>query len=690
MGEILLTGNIGIVTNNFIEHLMWEERVIICGDIPVKEYKSRKAVPYTFREDDNEYRGLFKSYDLETVVYFSRVLDGQKRIQDEIERLENSLYCSRMSQVKQFIYVTTNDYVEEEAAGTRTRLLRTCEDICRSFGEDSGMNVTLLRIPYLFSAERTGSYVQKALNKARDEKELELAGWRIDETDFISDEDLAQLLSRIMDEPVGGFCEANIGGGNRMAFSELADKISELYTDIHVSYRDYTEAVPKALNDGKMRELYGWYPVVYLEDTLKQMTAAAGREEREEKRRRVRLIRSEKARQAVLAVVEMGILFVIAEFLTRVTYSYARIDYVDFRLLFVIIIGTVHGTGAGIAASLLAAAGYFSREISGANLQILFFNIENWLPFAAYFLSGTIVGHIRDKNRETVRFMKEQLDILENKYVFLNELYGKTLENKEEYSKQIIGYQDSFGKIYQVVRKLNSTVLDNIFCEAITAMEETLGVTSVSIYSVKEDSSFARLNMCSREINGVLARSLDLGQFPQILEALWQEKGWYNAEGLEGYPVYAAPVFRNGALTGMILLWKVKAEQMKTEFFNKFSIICGLVQDALVRAIEYTEREERMMMIPETRILQTQYFERVIERKSQLRKDGMSEYVLLQLKAAGMEEKQLSDLVTESIRSEDVIGKRKDGKVYLLLTQANPKSIRFVRERLEPKGILVE
>lgn len=690
MGDILITGNIGMIANAMLNKIESNGKIVLCGETSVESFKDKRVVVYPYRDDDKEYRGIFKSYNFETVLYFSRVLDGQKRLLDELEKLENNLYSAALSGVKHFIYVTTNDYMEQQTETTRTKLLKTCEDICKQFVDESDINVLVLRIPYIYTIEETQCKLSRLVKMAKEQNEIVLDSTEQRLVDFINDEDLGDLISRICDEPSSGFRIADVTGGNEMEMARLGELVAEETGVSELRYCGYHEAVPKSRNDGSMRQYYGWFPTHLLEDDIADVVATLGKNENQVKKNRIRRIRNEKIRNFLFIAVEMTFMFLASELLISWTSDNYRMDYVDFRLLFVIIMGTMHGTGAGIIASILASLGYFARDVMQSNWQIIFFNIENWLPFAAYFLSGTIVGHVRDKNQDVIRFQKEQQDILENKYNFLSNLYAKTLENKEEYSRQIIGYEDSFGRLYQVVRKLNSTMTDNIFIEAVFSIEEILKTTSVAIYSIGENSHFARLNVCSREINERLSKSLDLNLYPAMAESLMQNQNWYNAEGFPEHPAYVAPVWKDEKLCGAIMIWNVRADQMKMDYYNKFSIMSGLVQDALIRAIEYGEQQAATQMIEGTKVLKPEYFEEILSLKEKMGKEGMSDFTLLEIVTHNLTLQQIGEIVTAGIRNTDMVGMRNDEKVYLLLNQTNEKSLEIVRKRLEPKGIKLQ
>lgn len=686
MNDILLIGNIKLVSNEMLGKFEEKQKVILCGEPSVQEFAQKNVVLYPFREDDKEYNGIYKSYGFDTVVYFSRVLDGQKRLYNELESLENALYSASLSNVKNFIYLTTNDY-SDEVSSTRTRMLKTCEDICKQFVDERNISVTILRVPYLYSTEETASNLISVIKSAREENAIKLDGTKQQVTDLLNVEDLGTLISRMHDEPMTGFHVVDITGGNAIEFERIGEIISKATGITEISYRGYKEAIPVYSDSRVMRQLYGWFPIHLLEDDIDEILSTLEMNTQNSQVRKVKRIRNDKISNFLLVALEMIFVFVLSEFLNSWTLSNYRLDYVDFRLLFVIIIGTMHGTVAGIIASLLACVGYFASDLSVGNWEIIFFNIENWLPFASYFLSGTIVGHVRDKNKEEIHFLNEQQEILENKYNFLSDLYARTLENKEEFSRQILGYEDSFGKLYQVVRKLNSTMTDNIFYEAVFSIEEILKNTSVAIYTIGQNSHFARLNICSRDMNQTLGKSLDLEQFPAVTEALMQNQNWYNAESLPNYPAYAAPVWKDDQLHGAILIWEAEATQMKMDYYNKFSILAGLVQDALIRAIEYGEQQLETQMIENTKILKPEYFEEIIALKEKAGKEGMSDYTLLEILAPNLSLEKLGDMVSNGIRNTDMIGMRNDKKIYLLLNQANEKSLEIVRNRLEAKEI---
>ena len=60
------------------------------------------------------------------------------------------------------------------------------------------------------------------------------------------------------------------------------------------------------------------------------------------------------------------------------------------------------------------------------------------------------------------------------KILFMRDLYQATLQDKKRYKKQILGSKDSFGKIFDITRKLDIVQPEELFIETMHIMEEVL------------------------------------------------------------------------------------------------------------------------------------------------------------------------------------------------------------------------
>ena len=149
----------------------------------------------------------------------------------------------------------------------------------------------------------------------------------------------------------------------------------------------------------------------------------------------------DKIRQSplLLRLVEIAAAWLATELLVRITGTDAQFRMVDFRLMFVVLIGTVYGLNAGVLSAVLASvsltAGYLRQSTT---LMLLFYEPANWLAFIIYFVVGASCGYVQLRNTETARFVQEENELLHKRLEFTRKLYQDTLEDKRSFRRQIL------------------------------------------------------------------------------------------------------------------------------------------------------------------------------------------------------------------------------------------------------------
>lgn len=376
------------------------------------------------------------------------------------------------------------------------------------------------------------------------------------------------------------------------------------------------------------------------------------------------------------------------EFLNGVTKTSVQFKYVDFRLLYVMLMGTLHGLRTGLGAAVLAGISCLAAYINnGMDWRILLYNIDNWLPFACYMIIGAASGYIKDRLRNDLRHLEDEKKTLEERYIFLNELYAGALQNKGQFKNQIMSYRDSFGRIFEVTRRLNNVVPDAVFKEALGALEDILENETICIYTLDEYRSFGRLMVCSKQIAGTTTKSMDLKKLRLMTEAFREGEVWSNTQRLLGYPEYAAPIFRGDQIVALITIQKVKYEQMAMYYENLIRVLCGLIQVSLLRAVEYTEHQEKDIYISGTYIMKPEHFKEALRWKDSMEEEGISEYSLLHINTTPETIKEVGNLISSRLRATDILGQGANGELYLVLSQTSEENIGFVLKRLQESGV---
>ena len=400
----------------------------------------------------------------------------------------------------------------------------------------------------------------------------------------------------------------------------------------------------------------------------------------------------DKLRQStrLLRIVEILAAWLLSEVLVRATGTDAQFQMIDFRLMFVMLIGTVYGLNAGVLAAVLAsvslAAGYLRQ---GTTLMLLFYEPSNWLAFIVYFVVGASCGYVQLRNTEAARFVREENNLLRGRLRFTQRLYQDTLEDKQMFRRQILGRRDSFGKIYTVTQQLDMLQPQEIYRKTVQVMEDVLENHSLTIYRLEQNHTFARLTAASAGLEPAPAHSIEVARRLDVLRGIEQEGLWVNRELRPGLPMYAAGVRQNGTLVVLIGLRTATEEQMTLYYQNLFRILCGLVETALVRAFEYENAVRESWYLPGTCLLRPAVFAQKLESACTLQEDKMAHHLLLRVTGEFKNQAELNARVERSIRSTDVAGVGSDNAIYLLMNQAEEANLPLLTKRMGEKGLHV-
>ena len=159
---------------------------------------------------------------------------------------------------------------------------------------------------------------------------------------------------------------------------------------------------------------------------------------------------------------------------------------------------------------------------------------------------------------------------------------------------------------------------------------------------------------------------------------------------MNGYPVYALPVIDGEDIMAVLMLWNVSFEQQSVYMENLLSVVAGLVQSALARAIQY-HRQVDDLYYENTHILTPEAFRAALGVYQTIRQRRTGEHVLVRLKAERSMDMELIDrYIGKLVRSTDVVGCLDDGCYYVLFPQATTDRIPAIDVRFNTYGLKCE
>ena len=706
---IMIAGNTNCLEAKTLNHIADYYRVVIISDnsdnvAPIKLSAKYSKRIKTYKEDlsSDNCKKIFQAFSPDTVWYFSGYTDGCDGLRDENKKLSALIhYCSEIG-VQKLIFISSvsslNYYFKDTVSGkVKIYLSETgfecsqLENLCRYSSTKNYLKYIILRAPYLYSKyNNTKNYLGSIFSRMEEIEPIVFPYDASGKIDFLSVRDLTELLMFITEETLDDAGTYTLTSDSGLTYQSFAELLKKCEPSTQASFSEGNPCVLELdeKNENKnIRKEYGFIPLDNIVENLNDFYKIYKQGLNKEVNFIEKLLeRIPRLPQIALAVAETLVLFVIVQLLLPYTSDNTLFKYVDLRLFFVVILGVTYGMIPGMLAGLLMCFSLIhSYSQAGITIKMLFYNMDYWLPFAIYLMTGAITGYLVSAKDQKLKFAEDEAISLHNKYAFLNDVYMSVINNKEEYKRQILGYQDSFGKIFEAVHSLDSSVPEKIFMNSIETLENILDNHTIAIYTLDKYQRFGRLVACSRELLTYQPKSLYIEQISEVYEVIKNRETRKNINFKEELPAYAYGILDEGKVRIMICIYKASQMQMSLYYMNLFTIICHLIRFAFIRALRYQTVLEENKYFENTGILKPEFFISELKAQRNMADKGIASHVLLKLHSFNIVEtdKKLGHL----IRHTDSLGIGEDGKYYLLLRQIDAHVFRIIDQRLRDNGI---
>ena len=684
----LLVGNTGYITNKFVEEAFPESLVMVMGDTSIRKNRKKNLFVRPFVKNEKELKDIFSTYDFEQIIYFSNYLSFHGETYGEAEMLRKILQLCRGKRNMRIVYLTGPERLYDVPTG-KTLLVSEMENLSREYAKLYKTTVKIIRSPYLYSEQYEKDFLNTVFREISAEQKITFQEDESQRMFFLSMQDLAELMYKIFDNWDEKEEILNIADVFDHCFKDLGDKLTELCPHLKVSYARHSIMENMLKDDKIIRYKYGWFPKISILEELPELYEHY-QERNNIKAGRLDIIKHILSKyKTVVRAVEFAAFFILFELLNGISGNQAQFKMIDLRLLFVVLFGSMYGINYGIAAAAAESLSLIRAfEAEGSSWYVLFYEPSNWIPFIFYFAVGAICGYIRMKNKNNVQFIKEENDLLQEKFLFTREMYQEAIEDKNLYKKQILGSKDSFGKIFDITRKLDVIQPQELYIETIRVLEDVLENKTFGLYTLNRENGYGRLETASAQVQGNYPNSIKLSEYSAAMEELENGNVWANREFLENYPMYMAGIRKNGELVMLICIQQVSREQMSLYFLNLFKILSGLVETSLLRALEYQKAVEYRQYVKGTHILKTEYFEERLKVQHDMREQKLASYVLLKVEYSEMSLQKADEILRSKVRENDVWGISESKELYLMLVQTDKEALPIILARLKQAGLV--
>lgn len=686
--EVLLVGNTDFITKQWIQHAFPRDHVVIAEREGTVDGNDRLRI--VNMSDANTLAETLTTYEFDRIVFFSEDLTPRSDRDGDLGTLRRFLHAIRNRQA-QMLMVSgpESGFTYPENADVRdtskSLMSRASEELCLYYARTYRLEAKIIRSPYLYASDRNGvtAYFNHLFEQA-ESGTLSFCEQKNQQTCFLCADDLAELIYRMFDDWTAESEIFDVPNVFNFTYGDLADVISAAFPGLSVTFgEDRPQGYPA--DDHVLRLRYGWSPRYSLKQDLPpvlQRWKEARAQEQSGKHPIWDFLRNHSKPWIAF---EICVTFILEELLRTAVQGDSQLGTVDLRLFFVVIVGTMYGMNAGVFAAALACAGMaLSYASNGASFAPLFYDTSNWLAFVVYFVAGAVCGYVQMRNRENLRFMRDENSLLRERLAFLRDLYHDVLDDRRMLRGQIIGRRDSFGKMYAMTRELDEVLPRKLYYATIRIMQDTLGGDSFGIYRIDNGGRFAHLMAASPQTESLFSKSALLENYANIVTALDHGRLWVNRNLEQNLPMYAAGVRADGKLAVVIVLAKAQPDQMNLYFQNLFTIMCGLVESAMVRAFNYENVARQTRLVPGTEFLNTQAFLPKVLAANELKRNHMSNHLLLRVEDAWQDD---GSRLMGAIRQTDEAGVLQDGNVYVLMDQVSEHELPIINGRLAQAGL---
>lgn len=719
--NILLIGGSGSLINNMITKLNKEgHRVyLLTGNKYQSGHYQKVFEKYNFPYNSNCLNEIFESINPDVTVFMGAFDTNFSWKNEESEAVRysssvmNILMAYVMTNQGRFIYLSSEevfqgDYPEKitentpkNPQGYKSMVLSQVEEMCESYQKNCERDIMILRLDHLFFIPQ-------------------------------NPEDATDICSRMC---LSAMSKYTISADENNTFSMIyvSDAIDYLYRVITCKkHRNnlYHISTERAVSERQLAEYirkYAWFDIEiaatgkksrtrilsgklfetefgtrYLCDNEEMVRSVV---EHMKKNRNFFMLYEKNKESTLRRVMEKGrsifkslfpfvenlvtflIFFVINN---RITGSSYFAD-LNLYLIYVLLFAMVYGQQQATFSAILAVLGYLFRQTYDRTGFEVMLDSNTYIWIAQLFILGLPVGYLRDFITKLQREQETEKEFLSVQLQDIKDINDSNVRVKDALETEIINQNDSIGKIYRITKTLDRYSQEEVLFYAAEMIGELVKSKDVAVYTVSGDT-FARLFSATSEKARSMGNSIRYKEMGEMYQDFVDRKVYINRKLDDAYPLMANGIAdASGQLQMIVMIWSIPWENMTLGQANQLTVICSLIQNAVIRANRYLEALEKERYVNGSKLLETEAFGALVEAYLKAEKKGLTNATLLRILSADTQDgEQVGQKVSALLRDQDYVGCLSDGSLAILLSNTREEDAMVVIERLNKIHIVSE
>nr|WP_300003427.1 NAD(P)-dependent oxidoreductase [Tissierella sp.] len=715
--KILVTGGYGFIGSHLVERLIKEKHdITIIDDLstPTQLNFTDNVTFFKIGIQDAKCEKIFADFKFDIVVHLafkSLPKEGEKEYGSIYHEnnigLSNVLFFSQKYFVDKVIVASSyqvygkqeifpiDESSEIDMAGDKIGSYLEREYFCRKYSE-KGLNVVILRLGCVYGPRQPEDFIQLAMTEDQGNKP-EAVTIINKMKDYIYISDVVEAIYRTCEKPTSKIL--NISSGTWIKQSEVQEIIDSNIKLANKPMFNYIDdhSRPRYLLDNQKASLeLDWSPKYSIEDGIKKTIDWSIKNIDTDK------IKVASETESVFSAIkkrwflsashkyiENFILFIIFAALMIILERKFFIK-VDLFIIYIVTINIYYGWWHGIIAMILSVGAYIGFNMDYSNLAMtgIFNNMNQDLYIAMYIVLGGTTGYLADRIRGEKTELENDLNSVKEELYFTIGMYNKSIEIKNSLQETIESNEDSLGKIYNIISRLNNIPPADVFSEAAKVFSQMLRTESVHIYRIDSKNN---IKIAAVEGNIKYPRLLNYEDYDFLETMIKDGNVFINKDFVSDLPMACAPIIQDDVTVAIVLLDGLEFKKLTYQFLNTLKVLTYLVANAMSTAdrCQISLPAEEGKYLKDTLIMRADWFKRLIKQKEiEDAQDETSNCLLIFRKNMDESNVRLYNRIKKVLTRTDYVGEVGDTKIAILLNGKNKEEVAVIKNRLKNLGLL--
>ncbi|MCH7321060.1 GDP-mannose 4,6-dehydratase [Solibacillus sp. MA9] len=714
--KVLITGGYGFIGSHVAEQFYkegYEVHILDNLSTGKQDNVSIKHKKHITSITDPKCKEIFASYQFDFVIHLAAQVSVANSIQNPIYDAEanilgliNMLQLAQQYNVKKFVFASSaaiygnntnlplNETEIPQPIAPYGLSKWVGEQYCSNWETQHKIDVINFRFSNVYGPRQTsegeGGVVATFIAKAHQNETLEIHGDGSQTRDFIYVKDVAYAIFRATQSFITG--TYNLSTNTQTSVFQLVEILKAQGMSLTTTYTNAREGdiLHSSLNNTKVKTTLDWVPMYTIDEGLANTYLWAQEQQQKRKKKETRQAKKKYKFPNWLiqskSYLENTLIFILISFLL-LQLNLPSMSIFIFGVFYIMAIGSIYGNQQSftsvVLSFLLLVYDYLHR---GREAISLLYDSTFLFQIVTFLFIGLLVGYSVQRKNDKISEQYEQLQELQVRYQFLEDVHTEVREVNEELQFRVKNNEDSFGKIYSLIKELDNLEPEKIFTNTVMVVERVMNSKDVSIYVLNKNHTYLRLTAHSEFTrNEQLQTSLKVDETPYIQQIIATGQPFINRALEPNVPLMVAPIFYDQEIRAIISIGKLPFENFSQYYENLFIVVKQLIQSSLSRAFEFIKLSEDNRYIESTNILQMNTFKEILAAKKEAKDLYGIPYHLLTFTVEEANLIDISKTLGNMLRETDYLGYN-HSKLHVLLSNTNEVDLPFILKRFYNAG----